>query len=71
MRCTKLRLDLILSKADSGKQSPYSQRTKARQGVCGDYPEREVRAQRLSVSLGAPRLDLVLISFCLFSRAAQ
>ena len=39
MPCTKFRFDLILSKADSGKQSSYSPQKKARQRVRGDYPE--------------------------------
>ena len=78
MPCTKLRFDLMLAKADSGKQSPYSPQKKARQGVRGGYPEggtsaAVVRRSRFSVGLGSPRRGLVFDHFSLFffPRVAQ
>ena len=51
---TKLRFDWLFSKADSGYQSRYSLKKKARQGVGGGYPEGRTSAAFV-VSLGAPR----------------
>ena len=65
MPCTKLRFDLMLAKADSGKQSPYSPQKKARQGVRGGYPEGITSAAVVRQSRFSTPLRVFFLSFLL------